>query len=334
MLAGVDRHLVDVSNAQRTATLNLLIGQCAEHYACVECQVHRREESSHLCRTVQLVYRLLAHSYTNCTMSHFRDCRWVCVSHLFLIKFYFTRNIASRLSPNSALMLSGLYPTSLKRLAYRLEELETACSLSRHLPSYASGKCTVFALLEGGKPVEAVNYIDGDGGTINVAMFPGLQNYAFKQGISCHHLRVPSMALLSFREKYHDAIELGHQYTITLGMHNIHLVMITIAFVCHFSHPENTTPVTKEFGYLALVHARSEIGRAARILLTVHGVHRGQGGDLLLAEVHTSTERDSPFFPSGLRRVRDGLSFPTEDAPTIYRQALDRAVEVWGWHVG
>ena len=43
------------------------------------------------------------------------------VSHLFLIKFYFTRNIASRLSPNSALMLSGLYLTSLKRLAFIID---------------------------------------------------------------------------------------------------------------------------------------------------------------------------------------------------------------------
>ena len=69
----------------------------------------------------------------------------VLVSHLFLsILFYFTRNIASRLSLHSGLMLSWLYPTSLKRLAYRLGELQTACSVSHHLLCYASGQYTVF----------------------------------------------------------------------------------------------------------------------------------------------------------------------------------------------
>ena len=38
----------------------------------------------------------------------------------------------------------------------------------------------------------------------------------------------------------------------------------------------------------------------------------GQGGDRLLAEVHTYTEGDSQFIvQSGLRKVRDSLSFPT-----------------------
>ena len=59
--------------------------------------------------------------------------------------------------------------------------------------------------------------------------------------------------------------------------------------------------VCREFGYLALVHARSEVGRAARILLTVYGVHRGQGGDRLLAEVHTNTEMDSQWTQEGER---------------------------------
>ena len=45
----------------------------------------------------------------------------VLVSHLYFIQL--TRNIASRLSRHSELTLSGLYPTSLKRLAYRLGEL-------------------------------------------------------------------------------------------------------------------------------------------------------------------------------------------------------------------
>ena len=80
----VDRHLVNNCNAQRTSTFNLLIVQCAEHFACLECQMHGREQSSHPCRNVQLVYRFLAHSYTYCIMSHLRTTGgFALVSHLF-----------------------------------------------------------------------------------------------------------------------------------------------------------------------------------------------------------------------------------------------------------
>ena len=103
--------------------------------------------------------------------------------------------------------------------------------------------------------MEAVNYVDGDGGTINVAMFPGLSRHIEVLGITSHHLRVPRMEVVYFREKYHDATELGHQYTVTIGMH-IHTKSLVhgLVFPC-VTENTTTTMAIKEFGYLALVNA-------------------------------------------------------------------------------
>ena len=93
--------------------------------------------------------------------------------------------------------------------------------------------------------------------------------------------------------------------------------------MCYYCHVGNNSNIIK-IGYLALVHARAKIGRAARLLITAHGVHHGPGGDHLLAEVNIDTG-DNHFVSSGVRRVQDGLSFPTRDAPRRYHQALETA---------
>ena len=53
-------------------------------------------------------------------------------------------------------------------------------------------------------------------------------------------------------------------------------------------------------------------------------MHHGPGGDRLLAEVNIDAG-DNHFVSSGVRKVQDGLSFPTRDAPRRYHQALETA---------
>ena len=52
---------------------------------------------------------------------------------------------------------------------------------SSHLPIYASGDRPVFGHV--GNVAEAVNYFDGDGGSINVDRFPGLRRYLEVSGV-------------------------------------------------------------------------------------------------------------------------------------------------------
>ena len=73
-------------------------------------------------------------------------------------------------------MLAGPYPNTLKRVAYSLVSVQECVDKSSHLPLYASGDRPVYAQV-GNVAAEAVNYFDGDGGSIHVDRFPGLRRY-------------------------------------------------------------------------------------------------------------------------------------------------------------
>jgi hypothetical protein len=128
---------------------------------------------------------------------------------------------------------------------------------------------------------------------------------------------IPRCDLVYFREAFHDAIELGHQYSVSVVGGNT------------LPGPSNAPPQTmvQPFGYHALVHARCEIGRprCGRVLLVPCGVHHGRSGVRLLAELYTCSEASGHFVSSGVRRVESGLSFPTRGAPRRYNLALETA---------
>ena len=90
--------------------------------------------------------------------------------------------------------------------------------------------------LEGGNAVEAINDVDGDGGSINVDKFTGLSQYLRVMGIPIQQVEVPKTTLVQFREVFHDAIELGHQNTVTLGMYitfyNLLLAQCVVTHSC------------------------------------------------------------------------------------------------------
>lgn len=51
----------------------------------------------------------------------------------------------------------------------------------------------------------------------------------------------------------------------------------------------------------------------------------GRNGVRLLAELYTCSKASDQFVSTGVRRVEDGSSFPTRDAPKRYQRALETA---------
>ena len=62
------------------------------------------------------------------------------------------------------------------------------------------------------------------------------------------------------------------------------------------------------------------------IYLVCHGLHRGQGGNRLVAEIVTRDEASGTLRVSGVSRVESGLSFPVPNAPVQYQRAMAAAV--------
>ena len=79
-------------------------------------------------------------------------------------------------------MLAGAYSTTLKSVGSKLESVRQWVDQSHYLPLYASGDRPVFGHV--GNVAEAVNYFDGDGGSINVDRFPGLRRYLEVSGVN------------------------------------------------------------------------------------------------------------------------------------------------------
>lgn len=66
-------------------------------------------------------------------------------------------------------------------------------------------------------PIEAIQYMDGDGGFIVSECFPLLDEYLQKGSLAVPtvHLQRHDYHLIPFRESHHNAIKLGHEYMIT-----------------------------------------------------------------------------------------------------------------------
>ncbi|KAL5479159.1 hypothetical protein EMCRGX_G022649 [Ephydatia muelleri] len=141
-----------------------------------------------------------------------------------------------------SVMLAGPYPNTLKRVAYNLE-------IDQSLVTLGMWQRQLTILMGMGVP----------------SMWTGSRAFA-----------------VTSKEALHDAIELGHQYSVSVVGGNT------------LPGPSNAPPQTmvQPFGYHDLVHARCEIGRptCGRVLLVPCGVHHGHSGDRLLAELYTCSE--------------------------------------------
>ena len=108
------------------------------------------------------------------------------------------RSIASHFPTGCISVLrTSAYPTSMKRIVSRLGDLKAYYfrTLAVPMPSYAMATLPVFALAAGCSAWEAVNYCDGDGGSILVEQFPGLSKYLRQQNVATHIAWLPRSAL-------------------------------------------------------------------------------------------------------------------------------------------
>ena len=62
--------------------------------------------------------------------------------------------------------------------------------------------------------IDAVHYRDGDGGTLDCTLTPGLKDYIEKMQWGDLLQPVGQDFFVEFRESNHDAVELGHTYTM------------------------------------------------------------------------------------------------------------------------
>ena len=132
--------------------------------------------------------------------------------------------------------------------------------------------------------------------------------------------------MVQFREAFHDAVELGHRYTVATRDND---------------EPEPSKPLPFCDGTMAtrllsmlVVHWRLQRCVATVImclcaqviLLVCHGVHRGDGGDRIVVEVVTRDVTSGTFLVSGLSQVQCEFSFPVSNAPRQYDVAMEAAV--------
>eukprot|EP00731_Ephydatia_muelleri_P003668 Em0001g3668a len=106
----------------------------------------------------------------------------------------------------------------------------------------------------GGNAVEAINNVDGNGGSILVENFPGLSKYLRQQNVTTHSLAAPQRTLVQFREALHDAVELGHLYTVVATREDDEPGPST--------RHASTFVSRRIYGYQALVHARRALATA------------------------------------------------------------------------
>ena len=244
------------------------------------------------CTATQILTLLRERAYTNLHTTYFKQCIALC----------------KEIPPHSPLTYCPESPTFVRLMGVKLPQ-----DISRIIrPAALSGLSPVYKVIgeEPDASVDAIQYLDGDGGMLVAKFLPGLHNYATKQGIIMQDDIVHNSMLIPFREKFHDAIELGHQYRIESQRIN----------------EESPTSRKLDFGLQGLVKARLSIAQSKHTFLVPHGAD--QSGDRLLVELYTHETDDCTIWEeTGVKMIKSGLSFPTEGAPPQYIEAAAYAKE-------
>ena len=238
------------------------------------------------CRTTQVKAKVLNERYKNCTPTYLSQCcsfaRAVHHSHPLLHQ----RHVA---------------PSRVRQLAPELKrELEAMQRRGVHpSKSYARlGQGEVF-MLDQATALQAVDYVDGDGGYLVANLIPGLEDFLAGLGVpTLEVFRDRRDTLVAFREMYHDAVELDHVYRRhvsrsprSLGVESLRLARANIA--------------TSQMVYICC-DRRVDFYRK-RLLVEV----------LLL--------RDNKLRSNGEVMLSEGLSVPLNDSPVSYRSAQTEA---------
>ena len=150
------------------------------------------------CRLTQEACRLEDYKFENFTRTFLEYCGRL--AHL----------------PDHCSLLGSTEPYSQVRdLVGQYQEMQSKVEESG-MATILTGRGPVFPLGPGEQPVEAVQYVDGDGGYIVAELFPGFLDHLHTQAAcpSTVPLRQHGYTLVPFREQHHDAIELGHEYQV------------------------------------------------------------------------------------------------------------------------
>ena len=191
-------------------------------------------------------------------------------------------------------------------------------SFRHNLPSLISGCIPVFSLCASKSAVEAVQYSDGDGGYIVLEHFELLEKYihSLHSQLEIVFLQEHGYHMVPFREQYHDALELGHEYEIVTE--------------------EQQLPKKHKWGYEALILARQNIAYSVRLWVVPASVDAS--GQRLLVELFTLEDGELMPRSTGVRLIEAGLSHLTENSPVPYkeawRKALQQKIGIHEYHLG
>ena len=263
-----------------------LLSKCAEE-GCDDCAAAMQSDRGGRstlatpCTPLQACCRLLELEYQNFTPSFFRQCGEV-----------------ASLSGFSPIVLSGEPPSCV-----RTALTPRACR-NGHLPSLLSGAAPVFPLHPDRTAIEAVQYCDGDGGYIAMESFVHFERFVNSLSATPTFVRLKDhgLCMIPFRELHHDAIELGHEYTLTVRGKQTNV----------------------KWGYDALVSARGVLANAQMMWLVPSTLDRS--GNRLLLEVYTQEADELIPKSTRVRLIEAGLSYLVTDSTFQCKDAWKRAI--------
>ena len=280
--------LCNYAEEQKVECFKQITADCAKA-GCTACSSVARAERRCPCAKVQKFTKLTGYRFTN----NFTPT--------YLEQVHTFHQVCSE---SSILATCAEPPSVVRKMALKAASTEDDILDSLHLPTYASGTKDVFFVV--GNTIECVHYVDGDGGSLVAEFIPGLLQYATAKGVPMQHVSSHNYTLIPFREKYHDAIELGHTYNIT----------------CEQPCGESVKYMM-EYGYLALTRARQNANLAKKTYIVPGGMDAS--GCRLLVEIYYDAGTKPQA--NGMKLIELGLSFPSIVAPKSYSEALKTAKE-------
>ena len=292
------------ATTEKAAYYRRLVEECSQ-LGCTECSTAKDSDGrtstqrTSPCELTQRSCRLKDADFENFTTTFLDQCREL-----------------ATLPARSPLVCSSDSQSQARDLAGKARRLEGDI-LAQKLPRLTTGVVPVFALADGERAFEAIQYADGDGGFLVCEHFPGFLDYLKECSIAIptQELERHNYTLLPFREADHDAMELGHVYTIQC------------------ERLDRTAPngirvmplERKEWGHDALVAARRHLTQALRLWIVPSVPDRSR--QRLVVEIFSLSVGERLPKSTGVRLIERGLSYPTDSAPPRYREAWCNSTE-------
>ena len=160
--------------------------------------------------------------------------------------------------------------------------------------------CDMDFVIDGGNDaLSAIHFVDGDSGFIVTKKSAQLQKYS-QYGST---VRFTTEMWISFREAFHDAVEISHQFVVS-------------------QHPSSRNPISHDLGSVAHWSAMDTLYSAKKVSIHVVDdqsiIHQSEGR--LIVTIIVQRENDL-----ALQVIRNGVSFLTEEgrkqAPSEYKDA-------------